>query len=133
MERRASEAKTVRQGNEGEKDQEKKEDGSIVPEADEQAIADDTEDDDAASMGDSEDDYDAEDPTEWLPGEGVEVDYAAIVAILVRHLDVPGAFLLCSRSVSIVTDLNLVCSQTKRFNQSAFTGFPLSSNSFLAL
>ena len=133
MERRASEAKTVRQGNEGEKDQEKKEDGSIVPEADEQAIADDTEDDDAASMGDSEDDYDAEDPTEWLPGEGVEVDYAAIVAILVRHLDVPGAFLLCSRSVSIVTDLNLVCSQTKRFNQSAFTGFHLSSNSFLAL
>lgn len=101
MERRASEAKTVRQETEGEKDQEKREDGSIVPEADEQAIADDTEDDEGASVGDSEEDYDAEDPTEWLPGEGVEVDYAAIVAILVRHLDVPGTGLR-----SLLTDFS---------------------------
>ncbi|GAA5966035.1 hypothetical protein JCM3765_006545 [Sporobolomyces pararoseus] len=87
MERRASEAKTVRQGNEGKSATIGEEDGSNLPEADEQAIADDDEDDDEDLAIASDDDSDAEDPTEWQPGEGVEVDYAAIVAILVRHLD----------------------------------------------
>lgn len=88
MERRASEAKTVRQGIEGKLHS--GDDGSTLPEADEQAIAEDDDEDDGASIGDSEDDFDEEDPTEWQPGEGVEVDYAAIVSILVRHLDVQG-------------------------------------------
>ncbi|GAA5894800.1 Vac14p [Sporobolomyces salmoneus] len=89
MERRASEAKTVRQGIEP-RSPKGGEDGSTLPEADEQAIADEEEDedeDDAATGEDSDDDFDEEDPTEWQPGEGVEVDYAAIVSILVRHLD----------------------------------------------
>lgn len=88
MERRASEAKTVRQGNEG-KSPMGGEDGVNLPEADEHAIADDEEEDEEGSIA-TDDDSDAGDPTEWQPGEGVEVDYAAIVSILVRHLDAQG-------------------------------------------
>jgi vacuole morphology and inheritance protein 14 len=88
IERRASEAKTVRQGNEG-KSSMAGEDGVNLPEADEHAIADDEEEDEEGSIA-TDDDSDAEDPTEWQPGEGVEVDYAAIVSILVRHLDAQG-------------------------------------------
>ncbi|GAA6008586.1 hypothetical protein JCM11491_003357 [Sporobolomyces phaffii] len=88
MERRASEAKTVRQGNEG-KSTASGEEGSTVAEAHEHAIADDDDEEDGdESLEDSDEDYDEEDPTEWQPGEGVEVDHAAIVSILVRHLDV---------------------------------------------
>lgn len=99
LERRASEAKTVRQGIEGKSPSGATEGGVPLPEADEQAIDDDDEDDeDDEAIGDSDDDLDEEDPSEWQPGEGVEVDYAAIVSILVRHLDAQGQLSCLSRT-----------------------------------
>ncbi|GAA5924143.1 Vac14p [Sporobolomyces koalae] len=88
LDRRASEAKTVRHATRDGDKKQSPEDGSNLPEADEQAIVDDDEqgqDDDVSD--ETDDDYDDEDPTEWQPGEGVDVDYAAIVSILVEHLD----------------------------------------------
>ncbi|GAA5910448.1 hypothetical protein JCM5296_007182 [Sporobolomyces johnsonii] len=97
MKRRPSEAKTVRQG-----DEERDGEGTLVDseaggegsaggerneeqEATEEAIDDEDEDDGEADGSDfGEDDW-----TEWQPGEGVRVDYAAVVEILIQHLSFP--------------------------------------------
>ncbi|GAA6061106.1 hypothetical protein JCM10212_006137 [Sporobolomyces blumeae] len=81
MERRASEAKTVRQGEEKEAGEG---DESALAAADDSAITDGETDEDEDD--ESEVEYDL-DSTEWHPGEGVEVNYAAIIEILVKSLD----------------------------------------------
>ncbi|GAA5918099.1 hypothetical protein JCM1841_005252 [Sporobolomyces salmonicolor] len=97
MRRRPSEAKTVRQGDE-ERDGESTlvgseaagegstgGEGNEEQEADEEAIEDEEEDDGEVE----ESDFGEDDWTEWQPGEGVRVDYAAVVEILIQHLSFP--------------------------------------------
>ncbi|GAA5955684.1 hypothetical protein JCM21900_005084 [Sporobolomyces salmonicolor] len=97
MRRRPSEAKTVRQGDE-ERDGESTlvgseaagegsagGEGNEEQEAAEEAIEDEEEDDGEVE----ESDFGEDDWTEWQPGEGVRVDYAAVVEILIQHLSFP--------------------------------------------
>ena len=41
---------------------------------------------------DDEDEDDLEDHGAWIPGQGVFVDYAAIMDIMIQHLSYPGQF-----------------------------------------
>ena len=96
--RRASEARTVTVGDtDGDGDEGDEWNGKGTPtprtlgEHDDDLDGQDGED----ALGDSEDDdeypLEGDGSAEWLPGQGVLIEYGAIVEILVQHLSFPGA------------------------------------------
>ncbi|GAA5933373.1 hypothetical protein JCM3775_000671 [Rhodotorula graminis] len=94
--RRASEARTVTVGdtdNDGDEVDEWDGKGTPTP----RTLAEHDDDlegqDDEDALGDSEDDdeypLEGDGSAEWLPGQGVHIEYGAIVEILVQHLSFP--------------------------------------------
>ncbi|GAA5846548.1 hypothetical protein JCM9279_006736 [Rhodotorula babjevae] len=94
--RRASEARTVTVGDtEGDGDEGDEWNGKGTPTPRAHAEHDDDLEglDDEDALGDSEDDdeypLEGDGSAEWLPGQGVHIEYGAIVEILVQHLSFP--------------------------------------------
>ncbi|GAA5914263.1 hypothetical protein JCM6882_003671 [Rhodosporidiobolus microsporus] len=89
--RRPSEARTVTEVEGGGEDG----DGEGTPIASRRGVGDEEdfereEDADEEAIASEEEDYDEyDDGGEWTPGQGVHIDYPAIVEILVRHLSFP--------------------------------------------
>ena len=71
-----------------------------------------------------EDEEDEEGSGEWIPGQGVQVDHAAIVEILLEHSSFPGQSCASLREGS--TDFR---AQTRKFNRLACAGSPSFSTS----
>lgn len=95
---------------------------------------DDDDDDDALADSEDEDGYplDGDGSAEWLPGQGVHIEYGAIVEILVHHLGFPGAShpsFLQMPSCHWQLTLLVPHVQTKRSRRRACIGSPSSSRS----
>lgn len=81
------------------------------PSIDEEAVED-------GSVGDGDDEGDEEGV--WVPGQGVFVDHAAIVEIMIHHLSYPGQWQL----VLSITPLMII--KMSKFKRSQCTGSRLS-------
>lgn len=64
------------------------EESTVGPESD--AADDDDDNDDAREKGEGDEDWQGEGSGSWQPGQGVFVDHAAIMDIVVNHLSYPG-------------------------------------------
>ena len=76
------------------------EDSTVGPESD---AADDDDDDDAREKGEGDEDWQGEGSGSWQPGQGVFVDHAAIMDIVVNHLSYPGMSAVHSHVVTRTT------------------------------